>query len=930
MSSSPSILTVRERNLPLIVAATAAAVLLSSDSVAVAQRVLGLDVSAWQTSITTTEWATLKRPTNQQVGGVFGDGRDFVIIRSSRGGTTGYYDQNDADNSNGLNTLSQRYDDPYFVQNINRATAAGLFAGAYHFARPDIIATTQNSGGIANTGTDEADHFIQMAGPWMRPGYLPPMYDFEAGDGVRTDEQMAQFSLDFSNRIHAVMGIRPSIYTNGNYAANILGGASASLRDQLAEPSSTPPSVIGPAYPTLVSARWPNQSNPGAIDVQNAHPKDSYAPIYGPWDDYGTTHPWQIWQYASTMKLNGNNNLASNTDVDVAQGDMEYVKDLLIPAVWMNDNSGDWSETWPDGSAGKNWNSGLPVVAPVTGPGQVPPVGTQTLPTKRLPGAAGGGPTAGSNDTVILERPNANVTVTISTGSHNIRKMYMRETLNITGGTLTINYDPDYNSDFDNNASTNFPNALRSGPISAQFSGPVTLGGTGNLSVNTLQVDATKTFTLAGSTGTLTFNEINLMPHSTTPAKIAVTGNVNINPLTDAVGDATAKIVNGSGAGNTGFIDLNGSARTFNVGNGSADVDLDVAVPITNGGLTKNGAGTMRLSGNNTFAGNVTVNSGVLRYNHSSGLNSSTLVTVNTGGTLDMNNTSDTIAGLAGTGGAVTQGAASLTISAASGSNFYSGAITGTGALIKSGASTQVLAGNNSLGAVTVNAGSLLFNGSSTTGAVAVANSATLGGTGSVSGAVTINSSGHLAPGASIESLDVGALTLSAGSVLDFELNTVSDSDLSDLVNVTNSGGLVINGGTLNLANAGNMTSGTYTLLDYAGSLGGSLANLSFGTTPVGYDYYLTNTGSTIDLVVEFPGDFNHDSSVDAADYLVWRSSGGTAAQYDTWRANFGAVESGGGGTGGAASAAVPEPAAGVLLLGLSMQCGWRRCRRRA
>src|SRR6476660_5678531 len=80
-------------------------------------RVTGLDISAWQGNWTTTQWATLHRPTNQSVGGVLGDGRDFVIIRSSRGGTTGYYDQNDKDNLNGANTLSQRYDDPYYIQN---------------------------------------------------------------------------------------------------------------------------------------------------------------------------------------------------------------------------------------------------------------------------------------------------------------------------------------------------------------------------------------------------------------------------------------------------------------------------------------------------------------------------------------------------------------------------------------------------------------------------------------------------------------------------------------------------------------------------------------------------------------------------------------------------------------------------------------------
>src|SRR4051794_27943742 len=135
-----------------------------------AARALGLDISAWDGNISQTTWNNLRTVENRQ----------FIILRSSRGGTTGYYDQNDSANANGLNNLSQRYDDPYFIQNINRVTASGMFAGTYHFSRPDVIATTKNSGGIPNNGTDEADHFIQMAGPWMRPGYLWPVHDFEA------------------------------------------------------------------------------------------------------------------------------------------------------------------------------------------------------------------------------------------------------------------------------------------------------------------------------------------------------------------------------------------------------------------------------------------------------------------------------------------------------------------------------------------------------------------------------------------------------------------------------------------------------------------------------------------------------------------------------------------------------------------------------
>jgi autotransporter-associated beta strand protein len=533
-----------------------------------AQRVLGIDVSAWQGNLSTTNWATLKRPTDQQVSGVFGDGRDFVFIRSSRGGTTGYYDQNDSDNSNGLNTLSQRYDDPYFVQNITRATAAGLLAGMYHFSRPDIIASTKNSGGIANSGADEADHFIQMAGPWMRPGYLLPVHDFEAGDGARTVDQMAQFVIDFSNRIYAVMGIRPLIYVNGNYAANILGTASLSLRTQVV------------AGNTLWSARWPNQTDPDSILVQTAQPKDSYTPIYGPWDDApNPTHPWKFWQYASTARLNGYANGGANIDVDVAQGGMEFLKDQLVPAIWVTNSSGPWTTL-------TNWNSGLTPTAPVQGPGQVARVGPMTLPATRLPG---------SDDTVVLDRPGASITVTLDSGTHTIRKLYVRETLNITGGSLTAGYVPTADST----------------PIAAQFSGPVTLSGTGSLSVHTLQVDPAQTFTLSG--GALTFNTINLMPHATTPAKILMSGDATFSGLSAT----SATIANGGGTGSSGLIDLGGATRTFDVVNVVSGVDLTVNVPITNGALNKVGTGTLALNAVNTYTGTTTVQGGRIELNGS-------------------------------------------------------------------------------------------------------------------------------------------------------------------------------------------------------------------------------------------------------------------------------------------------------------------------
>jgi autotransporter-associated beta strand protein len=558
------------------------------------QRILGLDISAWQGNISQTTWNNIR--TN--------DNRQFVILRSSRGGTTGYYNQNDSANAQGLNTLSQRYDDPYFVQNVNRATAAGMYVGSYHFSRPEIIESTLNSSGIRNSGTNEADHFIEMAGAWMRPGYLVPVHDLESGEAERTDNEMAQFCIDFSNRIYDRMGIRPAIYVNGNYAAFVIGGAAATLRNQIAQPPSVSPSMISPANLKLWSARWPNQADPNSIDVQNGEPKDSYAQIYGPWDDYGTTHPWTFWQYASTGRLPSFNNGGSNLDLDVVRGGIEFLRDQLVPALWMNDSDGLWTTL-------TNWNSGQTPLAPVTGPGQVAPVGTQTLPTPRLPGAAGAGVTSGQFDTVILERPNANIIVTLSSGTHNIRKLYQRETLNITGGSLIVNYVPSPDS------STN----------GAEFSGPVALSGGGSFSVHTLRVDAARTFTLSG--GTLTFNTINLMPGAT-PAKLLVFGGVAVNALSN---NATAVIANGSGAGNSGLLELaGGGISAFTVGNGAAEVDFSVDVPISGSGFDKNGLGTMRLTAANSYSFGTTVSAGRMLVNNTSGSGTgSGAVTVNGG-----------------------------------------------------------------------------------------------------------------------------------------------------------------------------------------------------------------------------------------------------------------------------------------------------------
>src|SRR5437763_497987 len=167
----------------------ALAVALSSPAAALAQssgnRVVGVDVSDWQNQNPENQpinWSLVHTPTAQG-----GGGKDFAFIRSSRGGTSGTYNEQTR-----AGTLAQRYDDFAFEYNITNAFAAGVLAGPYHFIRADIVTYTSGGNTITHTGTDEADHFLQQAGPYMRPGYLLPVAHIEASN-ARTTASLPQF-----------------------------------------------------------------------------------------------------------------------------------------------------------------------------------------------------------------------------------------------------------------------------------------------------------------------------------------------------------------------------------------------------------------------------------------------------------------------------------------------------------------------------------------------------------------------------------------------------------------------------------------------------------------------------------------------------------------------------------------------------------------
>ena len=96
----------------------------------------------------------------------------------------------------------------------------------------------------------------------------------------------------------------------------------------------------------------------------------------------------------------------------------------------------------------------------------------------------------------------------------------------------------------------------------------------------------------------------------------------------------------------------------------------------------------------------------------------------------------------------------------------------------------------------------------------------------------------------------------------------------------------------------------------------GTGTNWSLGTAPGTGDVARFDNQSTANLNITAcaPGDLNSDKNFDAADYVYWRKTNGSAADYDAWRANFGNPPGAGSGLG---AGAVPEPT--TLLLSLLM-----------
>jgi autotransporter-associated beta strand protein len=439
--------------------------------------------------------------------------------------------------------------DTQFTTNISRATTAGLLTGSYHFVTPDTTG-----------GVNEANNYISKAGMYMKPGYLLPVLDLESGNGQST-AALTQWCLDYINTIHNATGIYPLVYTNSSYNNDEVTAALA-----FSNISSSP--HTGP-----LTYQW--LARPGSASLATGDPQPAlptYPDPYGVWDPNFTTRsasvnpsvkPWAFWQNGSGAP-NG-----FTVDYNAANGNIEFVKDFLVPALWTNGGSGTWQTI-------ANWNSNNP------GGGTA-----ATGPASRLPN---------SLDWVKLQNASGG-TVTLSSGAQNIRKLYTQQALVINGASsLTIGYLPGSGGKFD---------------LPSEFNAAVTLADKAGYSAFTTQVDGGGgRFNLNG--GTVTFHEIDLASHATNSGKIVIGGDVTFTPI--VAGRSGSAVIQSTGAlAQAGNIDLGPQSRTFTITDSSLAVDMSISVAIAGtGGFTKAGAGALQLSGVNTYGGSTTITGGIL------------------------------------------------------------------------------------------------------------------------------------------------------------------------------------------------------------------------------------------------------------------------------------------------------------------------------
>ena len=350
-------------------------------------------------------------------------------------------------------------------------------------------------------------------------------------------------------------------------------------------------------------------------------------------------------------------------------------------------------------------------------------------------------------------------------------------------------------------------------------------------SINTLTQNFTSASTIELAGGTL---------------KLGADGGILITPN-------SASLTIGA-ASNDGVLTATSSSSvpaTITLANNSAVGTLTINSAITEAGggplsVRLTGTGTTVFAGTNTYTGTTAILTGTLRTDADNALGINSTVTINSGATLNLNGHTQTVGSIAdgpGGGGIIALGAATgaLTTGTNNTSTSFSGAITGTGSLIKVGTGTLTLSGTSTYsGGTTLTGGGLTVNSNSAigTGTLTIApstpNTVTLGS--------TVNNT-TLTNAVALKG-DVSVFTSGSGQNFFLNGNVDLNGGTRTLTGLTNGGqvqfgGTISNGGvTLNTSFT---NTGDYVAFIYNGS------NTYTGTTTVNNGAFLVFQGQTPD-----------------------------------------------------------------------------------
>lgn len=241
-----------------------------------------------------------------------------------------------------------------------------------------------------------------------------------------------------------------------------------------------------------------------------------------------------------------------------------------------------------------------------------------------------------------------------------------------------------------------------------------------------------------------------------------------------------------------------GSSATFNIPS-STTVTLNGPIESNQGyqtsSFTKTGAGTLVLTGSNTYGSTTAISQGTLSLSSGS-LPSDTALSVASGATYNISATTagSTLQSLTGSG-SVVLGSKTLTLQLTA-PNTFDGQISGSGTLVKAGSSTLTLTGANTQSATQITEGTLALSGSgslSSTGSVALSSGAVF----SISGLASSTTIGSLTGAGGVS---LGSNTLAFGS---------SSGTFSGVI--SGSGGIdKVGAGTVTLSGSNLYTGTTY------------------------------------------------------------------------------------------------------------------------